>query len=96
MLQDAAQKKGQWLSPRLQELQKDKTRCWPLTQKSLLSCDEKQHLLAGLPSLLDEEKSVESSSRPPRSREPVLLLTTLSTRKSITGSLFMLLDSLQG
>ncbi|XP_021115791.1 coiled-coil alpha-helical rod protein 1 isoform X2 [Heterocephalus glaber] len=81
--EEARKEEGQRLSRRLQELERD---------KNLML----QRLLAVLPSLLDEGRPAESSSRPPGSAAPVLPAAAPSTRKSGRGSLSLLLDSLQG
>ncbi|XP_037698965.1 coiled-coil alpha-helical rod protein 1 isoform X2 [Choloepus didactylus] len=89
-LQDEARKEeGLRLTRRLQELERD---------KNLML----QRLLALLPSLLDERKSMESSFRPPGSSSPSAPLApsppavAVSPRDSKKGSLCALLDDLHG
>ncbi|XP_004847094.1 coiled-coil alpha-helical rod protein 1 isoform X6 [Heterocephalus glaber] len=95
--EEARKEEGQRLSRRLQELERDKNLMLvTLQQEGLLSHYKQQRLLAVLPSLLDEGRPAESSSRPPGSAAPVLPAAAPSTRKSGRGSLSLLLDSLQG
>nr|XP_020038935.1 coiled-coil alpha-helical rod protein 1 isoform X2 [Castor canadensis] len=97
-LQDEARKEeGQRLTRRVEELERDKNLMLAtLQQEGLLSHYKQQQLLAVLPSLLNEEKSVESSPKPPGSSAPMSPPAALSTRESIKGSLSVLLDNLQG
>ncbi|KAF6364167.1 coiled-coil alpha-helical rod protein 1 [Rhinolophus ferrumequinum] len=83
-LQDEARKEeGLRLTQRLQELERD---------ADLML----QRLLAVLPSLLDKAKSVEFSPRPSGSSAPGPPAAAPSTREPLKGSLFVLLDDLQG
>ncbi|XP_032958452.1 coiled-coil alpha-helical rod protein 1 isoform X2 [Rhinolophus ferrumequinum] len=83
-LQDEARKEeGLRLTQRLQELERD---------ADLML----QRLLAVLPSLLDKAKSVEFSPRPSGSSAPGSPAAAPSTREPLKGSLFVLLDDLQG
>ncbi|KFO25092.1 Coiled-coil alpha-helical rod protein 1 [Fukomys damarensis] len=93
--EEARKEEGQRLSRRLQELERDKNLMLAtLQQEGLLSHYKQQRLLAVLPSLLDEEKSAKSSSRPPGSEAPVL--PAPSTGNPRRGSLSVLLGNLQG
>uniref|UniRef100_A0A8C6EXI6 Coiled-coil alpha-helical rod protein 1 n=1 Tax=Marmota marmota marmota TaxID=9994 RepID=A0A8C6EXI6_MARMA len=95
-LQDEARKEeGQRLTQRVQDLERDKNiMLATLQQAGLLSHYKQQRLLAVLPSILDKEKSVESSPRPPGSSIPPA--AALSSRGPTKESLSVLLDSLQG
>ncbi|XP_037698972.1 coiled-coil alpha-helical rod protein 1 isoform X8 [Choloepus didactylus] len=103
-LQDEARKEeGLRLTRRLQELERDKNLMLAtLRQEGLLSRYKQQRLLALLPSLLDERKSMESSFRPPGSSSPSAPLApsppavAVSPRDSKKGSLCALLDDLHG
>ncbi|XP_023368711.1 coiled-coil alpha-helical rod protein 1 isoform X2 [Otolemur garnettii] len=92
--EEARKEEAQRLTRRVQELERDKNLMLAtLQQEGLLSHYKQQRLLAVLPSLLDKEKSVESSPRPPVPGPPV---AAQPTRESIKGSLSVLLDDLQG
>ncbi|XP_007949651.1 coiled-coil alpha-helical rod protein 1 [Orycteropus afer afer] len=103
-LQDEARREeGLRLTRRLQELERDKNLMLAtLRQEGLLSRHKQQRLSAVLPSLLDEEKAVESIPRPPGSSAPSAPLASTSpavapsSRDPIKGSLSALLDDLQG
>ncbi|XP_032958450.1 coiled-coil alpha-helical rod protein 1 isoform X1 [Rhinolophus ferrumequinum] len=97
-LQDEARKEeGLRLTQRLQELERDADLMLAtLQQEGLLSRYKQQRLLAVLPSLLDKAKSVEFSPRPSGSSAPGSPAAAPSTREPLKGSLFVLLDDLQG
>ncbi|KAF6364169.1 coiled-coil alpha-helical rod protein 1 [Rhinolophus ferrumequinum] len=97
-LQDEARKEeGLRLTQRLQELERDADLMLAtLQQEGLLSRYKQQRLLAVLPSLLDKAKSVEFSPRPSGSSAPGPPAAAPSTREPLKGSLFVLLDDLQG
>ncbi|XP_058141506.1 coiled-coil alpha-helical rod protein 1 isoform X5 [Dasypus novemcinctus] len=92
-LQDEARKEeGLRLTRRLQELERDKNLMLAtLRQEGLLSRYKQQRLLAVLPSLLD--KRTPAPSPRPLGSPPTV---ADSTRESKRGSLFALLDDLQG
>ncbi|KAM4834815.1 coiled-coil alpha-helical rod protein 1 isoform 2-T2 [Thomomys bottae] len=94
--EEARKEEGKRLTRRVQELERDKNLMMAtLQQEGLLSHYKQQRLLAEFPSLLDE-KLVDSSARPLGRTASAPLPTAVHTRESIKGSLFLLLDNLQG
>ncbi|XP_016070298.1 PREDICTED: coiled-coil alpha-helical rod protein 1 isoform X2 [Miniopterus natalensis] len=94
--EEARKEEGLRLTQRLQELERDKNLMLAtLQQEGLLSRYKQQRLLAVLPSL-DKGKPVQSSPRPSGSSAPGPPAAALSPRKTVKGSLSVLLDDLQG
>ncbi|XP_006875738.1 PREDICTED: coiled-coil alpha-helical rod protein 1 [Chrysochloris asiatica] len=101
--EEARKEEALRLMRRLQELERDKNLMLDtLRQEGLLSRHKQQRLLAVLPSLLEEGKSVESSPKPPGSSAPPVppasssAAVVPSSRDPIKRSLSTLLDDLQG
>ncbi|XP_054425031.1 coiled-coil alpha-helical rod protein 1 isoform X2 [Pteronotus mesoamericanus] len=94
--EEARKEEGLRLTQRLQELERDKNLLLAtLQQEGLLSRYKQQRLLASHPSR-DKGKSVQSSPRLVVSSVRGLPAAALPPRKTIKGSLCVLLDDLQG
>ncbi|XP_045682210.1 coiled-coil alpha-helical rod protein 1 isoform X3 [Phyllostomus hastatus] len=94
--EEARKEEGLRLTQRLQELERDKNLLLAtLQQEGLLSRYKQQRLLAAHPSL-DKGKSAQSSPSRAVSSVPGSPAAALSPRKTIKGSLCVLLDDLQG
>ncbi|KAF6113042.1 coiled-coil alpha-helical rod protein 1 [Phyllostomus discolor] len=94
--EEARKEEGLRLTQRLQELERDKNLLLvTLQQEGLLSRYKQQRLLAAHPSL-DKGKSAQSSPSRAVSSVPGSPAAALSPRKTVKGSLCVLLDDLQG
>ncbi|XP_035879680.1 coiled-coil alpha-helical rod protein 1 isoform X6 [Phyllostomus discolor] len=94
--EEARKEEGLRLTQRLQELERDKNLLLvTLQQEGLLSRFKQQRLLAAHPSL-DKGKSAQSSPSRAVSSVPGSPAAALSPRKTVKGSLCVLLDDLQG
>lgn len=94
--EEARKEEGLRLTQRLQELERDKNLLLAtLQQEGLLSRYKQQRLLAAHPSL-DKGKSAQFSPSRAVSSVPGSPAAALSPRKTVKGSLCVLLDDLQG